>query len=970
MLRIALPLLAALVVTPLLAAALPEASVLRGWVEEMKASERGPFARIRWFCKDGTVLPPTPYACKDRGGGSQHGEWTERVKQLRTEGFHIANVYADLDVEALAAREDAPAVLGQMLIEQFLIATDDGWILKRARYYRGALQEEGERRGSRRLLYKLAEDPRWLGERYLALRTAARLLDHGPESDSVVSMRQLASDLSKRDPEFMRVRNKIHVKPGASDAALVREYAAGVDDPALAADYERLARTIERVYAPAAAVPLLRALAAEAADLPELAALAREGAGALERAAGPGARFRASGELLARLRDAVPVPNGPALRIRVIDTSLAVEDTHFTAATELRARATRRERLDWLAASADAVYGAGFVSGRQLAALRARFATLGSSEVTLETYKRSLDYLALVPGWSAQWARFHFGDGVRKLAVIEPLAELFIPDLLRASPAFVYAELLDALVRDANRLAGVRTELFGEDAGGGLRALNPGLARGALELGEPGAERAYRSDGIYLLPETVADLPPVAGILTAGEGNPLSHVQLLARNLGIPNVAVDDRLIPALRAMAGRRVVLAASPAGSVELALDGPRWDALFAEEGGTKGDTLIRPDLDKLDLGTTALVPLSRLRASHSGRIVGPKAAKLGELHHHYPDAVADGLAIPFGVFRRLLEQPFEDTGPTAFEWIVGEYRRLEALPAGSAERAAETERFRGRLHRWILSADPGAEFRARLREAMETVFGPDGSYGVFVRSDTNVEDLPGFTGAGLNLTVPNVVGFENVVEAISRVWASPFSARAFAWRQAHMETPEHVYPAVLLMRSVPADKSGVLVTQDLDSGDPGVLSVAINEGVGGAVDGQAAESLRIRLDSGEVELLAQATATVRRRVNPRGGVDKVPVSGRDRVLEPAEIEALVRFARELPERFPALTGAEGRPAPADVEFGFVDGRLVLFQIRPFVESARARGSRYLQSLDAGLRALDTVAVALDEVPQGGSL
>ena len=51
--------------------------------------------------------------------------------------------------------------------------------------------------------------------------------------------------------------------------------------------------------------------------------------------------------------------------------------------------------------------------------------------------------------------------------------------------------------------------------------------------------------------------------------------------------------------------------------------------------------------------------------------------------------------------------------------------------------------------------------------------------------------------------------------------------------MDKPEHVYPAVLLMLSVDADKSGVLVTQDIDTGSPQWLSVAVNEGVGGAVD-----------------------------------------------------------------------------------------------------------------------------------------
>ena len=46
----------------------------RAIVEEMKAAERGPYTRIRWFCKDGTVQPPAAFACKERGGGRQHAE--------------------------------------------------------------------------------------------------------------------------------------------------------------------------------------------------------------------------------------------------------------------------------------------------------------------------------------------------------------------------------------------------------------------------------------------------------------------------------------------------------------------------------------------------------------------------------------------------------------------------------------------------------------------------------------------------------------------------------------------------------------------------------------------------------------------------------------------------------------------------------------------------------------------------------
>ena len=90
---------------------LPDNRVLRSWIEDMKNSERGPFRSIRWFCKDGAVLPPEPYACADHGGGSQHGEWTDRVKQLRAAGYAVANIYADLDVAVFTADETYPDTL-------------------------------------------------------------------------------------------------------------------------------------------------------------------------------------------------------------------------------------------------------------------------------------------------------------------------------------------------------------------------------------------------------------------------------------------------------------------------------------------------------------------------------------------------------------------------------------------------------------------------------------------------------------------------------------------------------------------------------------------------------------------------------------------------------------------------------------------------------------------------------------------
>ena len=69
--RIVSTILLLLVITPLphVAAELPPQETMRQWVEEMKTNSRGPFARIRWFCNDGSILPPKSYACKDHDGG-------------------------------------------------------------------------------------------------------------------------------------------------------------------------------------------------------------------------------------------------------------------------------------------------------------------------------------------------------------------------------------------------------------------------------------------------------------------------------------------------------------------------------------------------------------------------------------------------------------------------------------------------------------------------------------------------------------------------------------------------------------------------------------------------------------------------------------------------------------------------------------------------------------------------------------
>ena len=185
---------------PAIAADLPPPETLRVWVEEMKAAERGPFENIRWFCKDGSVLPPKPYACAKHGGGIQHGDWNARARAMRDGGYLIANVLAGIDPQRFTGPDAELDALRQILLERFLISWDDGWVLRAARSYRGALQSEDEEAGARALVLALLADAEWRSpNRFMLLREAVRLLPLQADEVSASHVRVLAMQVAEDD---------------------------------------------------------------------------------------------------------------------------------------------------------------------------------------------------------------------------------------------------------------------------------------------------------------------------------------------------------------------------------------------------------------------------------------------------------------------------------------------------------------------------------------------------------------------------------------------------------------------------------------------------------------------------------------------------------------------------------------------------------------------------------------------------
>ena len=339
----------------------PNAPALAEAIEAMKANPRGPFQRIRWFCEDGSVLPPKPYACSDHGGGVQHGEWSETTREIREAGYPVANVLASLDPEDFEG-EEGYRLLRYILLEQFLIDTDDGWILRRARYYRGAFQIENEEASAERILRSLAADQRWRTSGYPLLVEAVRLLPDPASAASAGGVRGLATAINDQDPDFGELRNKIHNKPDPQDARRVREYAAQRGNPDLSERYEELAAGIDALNALPDPAVLLRDLKGQGPAATALHAQADKLAGTSD----PAERARLVSEAMATIRDGLDTLGPPGKQIRAIRLILQLDTQVFNEARRaLQASDRQMTRKDLVTLAEDlgrALYGVGLLT--------------------------------------------------------------------------------------------------------------------------------------------------------------------------------------------------------------------------------------------------------------------------------------------------------------------------------------------------------------------------------------------------------------------------------------------------------------------------------------------------------------------------------------------------------------------------------------------------------------------------------
>lgn len=241
---------------------------------------------------------------------------------------------------------------------------------------------------------------------------------------------------------------------------------------------------------------------------------------------------------------------------------------------------------------------------------------------------------------------------------------------------------------------------------------------------------------------------------------------------------------------------------------------------------------------------------------------------------------------------------------------------------------------------------EFVANLEKSFSGIFGKKmGDVPVFLRSDTNMEDLKDFTGAGLNLTLFNVVERTKILNGIKEVWASPYMERSYSWRQSYLLNPENVYPSILVIPSVDVDYSGVLITKGILTDNDLDLTIAYSRGAGGAVEGQSAESYLLK-SNGENILVSPARESYYTTLPLTGGTGKKSATFEKPILSDDNLGQIRDFAKKAQKDMAADSRTKST-GPFDFELGFKDNKIWLFQIRPFVENKNATRSEYLKSI-----------------------
>ena len=294
-----------------------------------------------------------------------------------------------------------------------------------------------------------------------------------------------------------------------------------------------------------------------------------------------------------------------------------------------------------------------------------------------------------------------------------------------------------------------------------------------------------------------------------------------------------------------------------------------------------------------------------------VGGKGASLGEM-------TSLGLPVPKAfvvtaqAFRKfLIEKGIEDTI----------FRRLERLDVDDNDALESVSR---EVQDIVLSVDIPDHIKEDIIDAYARM-GANGEV-VAVRSSATAEDLPEASFAGQQETFLNVLGDDDLLEAVHRCWASLYGARAIYYRAKQGFDDRGVNIAVVVQDLIRSEKSGVLFTSHPVTGEP-LTIVEGSWGLGEAVVSGSVSPDNYVFDLRSGRVVDRLIAEKEIMIVPEGerGVKTVNLSSEERiapVLSDDEVARLATFGKIAEEHY---------GVPQDIEWAIVGDEIFILQSRP---------------------------------------
>jgi len=944
---------------------------LKDRISFYKENARGPYKSINWFCKDGEVRDARDPCPENKDDAVQHASYRDDTKEIAKK-YHLffGEILASTDRTEFWDEANNHSRVKQYQLNKYLESVDDGWIQRKSQFYRGAIQSEDEQAWGVEFYKRfLPRDTRVTNEYYF-LRQTLRDIPHDGDSNLAQEMRAQSKVVGDEFPKFMDARIKIHGNPSIEDIEMVRNFQVKYDDKLSSTQKKTLTElqeTMAKFYAPLN-VESLRGQAEKISERNKTRARILSFFNSYSDVDPPNKTVPLLADILCVIRTEITDASTGEDRLELLDLSNAMEDVLLKKTQEWQPEDLQGvlEKIRHLSLAAA---GTGLIELWEWEQIEPRLEIhLGKEDLTIAELNEFLQTSRGVVEWSASMVKANYIDVVETYTEFEPKAYGFIDDRIRSSVALDLGESVSRLGAYIGKVSKISNAVLDIESQSNIRGLNPGFAFGELVVIEESPENVpIDTHKIYVFQKPPSDLKPVAGIMTVSEGNLVSHVQLLARNLGIPNAALSGDNLKALRKYDGKKVFYAVSEKGNVIIKEESDMTDeetALFSKQ--ERNQEKIAVPTEDIRLDVQKVLDMRDVDAGDSGKLCGPKAANLGQLKKMFPENVVEGLIIPFGIFRKHMDQNMPGQKDTYWTYLNTTFSEAEKKRSGGIKEN-EVEKYQlerlAILKKAIEAMPLDAAFVTQLRDGFRKTFGDNiGKVPVFLRSDTNMEDLKEFTGAGLNLTLFNILSEQNITEGIKRVWASPYTERSFKWRQKYLNNPENVFPSILIIPSVDVEYSGVMITKGINSGSEKDLTVAFSRGAGGAVDGQSAETRLLSYD-GEDRLLAPARQQDFLRLPTTGGTSTYNTTFESEILNNKNITDIKEIAKDIRVKIPQETNTDYKGA-WDVELGFANDKLWLFQIRPFVENKNAKSSGYLTSISPEVDYNQTVWVKTKQI------